>query len=130
MENKETFNYTYSAMQQDEINAIREKYLPKAPPTDREEKLARLRKLDAGADKVGSIAAAVLGVVGVVCFACGMCCVTVWSDRLFVIGVVIGVIGIICMAAALPVCHMVTARKREQIAPEVLKLTEELSKEI
>ena len=39
MENKETFNYTYSAKDQDEIKAIRKKY---AAPEETGDKMAHL----------------------------------------------------------------------------------------
>lgn len=126
MKENETFQYTYSAKQQDEINAIREKYVPKAPPTDREQKLERLRKLDAAADRAGNIAAIAVGLVGMTLFAFGMCCVTAWAERFFALGVVIGVLGLGCMGGALPLYRLVAARKREQLAPEVLRLAEEL----
>ena len=47
MENKEeTFEYTYSAKQQQEIENIRKKYLPKE-----EDKMEQLRRLDRSATK-------------------------------------------------------------------------------
>ena len=42
MENKEGFNFTYSAAQQQEVEDIRKKYLPKE-----EDKMQQLRKLHA-----------------------------------------------------------------------------------
>lgn len=129
MGNNETFNYTYSAKQQDEIKEIRKKYLPQTPPTDYEAKLAQLRKLDASADQAGMVAALIVGIVGMTMFAYGMVCVTAWADRFFALGVVIGMLGLAGMAAAWPLRGLVANHKREQIAPEVLKLTEELSQE-
>lgn len=129
MPENETFSYAYSAKQQDEIEKIRQKYLPKPAPTDREAKLETLRRLDAGADKAGKTASIALGIIAVTLFAYGMVCVTAWAERFFVLGVVIGALGLAGMAAAYPLGRVVTARKREQIAPEVLKLTEELSQQ-
>lgn len=129
MENNETFTYTYSAKQQEEIEAIRKKYLPKPAPSDYEAKLAQLRKLDASADRAGKITSLAAGLIGVTLFAYGMVCVTSWSDKYFSLGVVIGLLGLVLMAAAFPLNHIAAARKREKIAPEVLRLTEELEKE-
>lgn len=42
-EKNATFNYTYSAEQQAEIKRIREKY---TPPTQEEDKMEKLRRLD------------------------------------------------------------------------------------
>ena len=47
---KDTFNYTYSAKQQREIESIREKYLP-----PEESKLDQLRRLDKKATKKGTV---------------------------------------------------------------------------
>ena len=51
-EKKETFNYTYSATQQEEIKKIREKYVR---PTPEEDKMERLRRLDASVTRPGTI---------------------------------------------------------------------------
>jgi hypothetical protein len=42
---------------------------------------------------------------------------------------VIGVIGIAVLVAAYPLYMYITKKQREKIAPEILKLTEELSQE-
>lgn len=52
--NGKTFTYTYSASQQEELKSIREKY---ATPTEAEDKMEQLRKLDASVTKPGMIAA-------------------------------------------------------------------------
>ena len=57
MINKEnTFEYTYSAKQQQEIENIRKKYLPKE-----EDKMETLRRLDKSAENPGLIAALAIG---------------------------------------------------------------------
>ena len=51
MENKgETFTYTYSAKQQEEIRNIQKKYLPRE-----EDKMEQLRRLDRSAARKGTI---------------------------------------------------------------------------
>lgn len=122
-ENKEgeTFSYTYSAKQQEEIDKIRQKYLPRE-----ETKMDRLRKLDESAARPGTIAAATAGIVGVLLLGTGMCCTMVWGGGLFVPGIIVGVAGLLCIAAAHPLFTHITRKRREKIAPEVLELTEEL----
>ena len=44
MENKEGFEFTYSAKEQEEIKRIRKKY---AAPAEEEDKMVQLRRLDA-----------------------------------------------------------------------------------
>jgi hypothetical protein len=120
--NKETFRYTYSAKEQEEIEKIRQKYIPKE-----ENKMEQLRKLDESVTKSGTIAALALGIVSALLLGIGMCCSLVWADRYFVPGIIIGLLGIAGAIAAYPLYNHITAKKREQIAPEILRLTEELS---
>lgn len=124
MENKkETFEYTYSAKQQEEIEKIRRKYMPKE-----EDKMELLRKLDRDVTKPGTIWSIVLGVIGCLIFGAGMSLVMVGPKTFFVLGIVAGLIGIAVMAAALPIYKKITEKERQRIAPQILALTEELSK--
>jgi hypothetical protein len=120
--NVESFNYTYSAKQQEEIEKIRQKYIPKE-----ENKMEQLRKLDESTTMPGTIAALALGIVSALLLGIGMCCSMVWADRYFVHGIVLGLLGIAGAIAAYPLYNHITAKKREQIAPEIMRLTEELS---
>ena len=124
MENKnETFTYTYSSKQQEEIRNIRSKYLPKE-----EDKMEQLRRLDRSASKKGTVVSVTLGVIGCLLLGVGMCCTMVWMQNWFIPGVVIGVLGIAAVAVAYPVYNWITKKEREKLAPQILKLTEELSK--
>lgn len=58
----------------------------------------------------------------------GMCCVMVWQGMCFIPGIVIGLIGMAVVAAAYPVFQRVIKREREKIAPEIIRLTDELLK--
>jgi hypothetical protein len=120
--NKESFHYTYSAAQQEEIEKIRQKYVPKE-----ENKMEQLRKLDESATKPGTIAALALGIVSALLLGVGMCCSMIWADRYFVLGIVLGLIGIAGAIAAYPLYNHITEKKRRQLAPEIMRLTEELS---
>lgn len=121
--NKEGFQYSYSAKQQEEIKKIRSKY--EAP---QEDKMAYLRRLDEGVTKKGTMLSILLGVLGTLLLGVGMCCVLVWKTAWFVPGIIIGVVGIVLVSMAYPVYMQVTKKEREKIAPEVLRLTEELLK--
>lgn len=73
MENQnQTFHYTYSARQQEEIQNIRKRYLPKE-----EDKMEQLRRLDQGTTKKGRILSITLGVIGCLLLGVGMCCTMV-----------------------------------------------------
>ena len=123
MENKDqTFHYTYSARQQEEIQNIRKRYLPKE-----EDKMEQLRRLDQGTTKKGRILSITLGVIGCLLLGVGMCCTMVWMEQLFIPGIVIGLVGIGAVIAAYPLYTRVTRKEREKVAPQILQLTEELS---
>lgn len=124
MEQKnESFQYTYSAKQQEEIKNIRQKYAPKE-----ENKMEQLRRLDKSVTRPGTMAAIAIGVISTLLFGVGMSCTTVGSSQLFIPGIVIGVIGIIGIAVAYPVYVGVTKKQRQKLAPEILRLSEELMK--
>ena len=123
MENKESFNYNYSAAQQAEIKRIRDKYVPKE-----ESKMERLRRLDESAAKPGMIAGIVMGVIGTLVMGFGMCCTMVWGDRLFAPGIVVGILGMACIGAAYPLYSFITKKRREKIAPDIIRLSDELLK--
>ncbi len=120
---KKTFEYTYSARQQEEIRAIRNKYLPK-----QEDKMEQLRRLDKSATKKGTLVSVTVGIVGCLLLGVGMCCTMVWMASLFVPGIVIGLAGIALVAAAYPLYTHITKKEREKLAPQILQLTEELSR--
>ena len=121
---KDTFNYTYSAKQQEEIRRIRKKYLPQEP---KEDKMEQLRRLDQGAAKKGTVVSLVVGIIGCLLLGVGMCCTMVWMEQLFMPGIIIGIVGIVAVAVSYPLYTYITKKEREKIAPQILKLTEELS---
>lgn len=123
MENKETFEYTYSAKDQEEIERIKRKYIPKEA-----DKMELLRKMDRDVTKPGTMWAIIVGTIGCLIFGTGMSLTLVWTDSLLVVGIILGLIGIAIMAAALPIYNKITEKERERIAPQILALTEELSK--
>ncbi len=122
MENKETFSYTYSANQQEEIKKIRDKYLPKEA-----DKMEQLRRLDKSATEKGTTISLIAGIIGTLILGIGMCCCLVWTD-LFIPGIIIGVAGIAVVSIAYPLYNYVTKKEREKIAPEIIRLTDELMK--
>lgn len=118
------FEYTYSAKDQQEIDKIRKKYLPKE-----ENKLETLKKLDRDAEKPGTIISIVVGVIGTLLMGVGMCCTMVWTDTIFVfvLGIIIGIIGMAVLAVAYPLYRAITKRERAKIAEKIIQLSEELS---
>lgn len=121
----ETFTYTYSAARQEEVRRIREKY---AAQTPEETAIERLRKLDKSTTKPGRIAAGAVGVLSTLVMGFGMSCTMVWGETLFIPGVLIGAAGILGVCAAYPLYICITKKRRERLAPEILRLSDELMK--
>ena len=118
----ESFHFTYSAKEQEEIKKIRQKYIPE------NNKMDLLRRLDKSVTQKGTIYAIALGIIGSLLLGIGMCCTMVWSAVWFLPGIAIGIIGIGIMAVAYPAYNYITKKEREKIAPEILRLTDELMK--
>lgn len=125
MESKQnnTFQYTYSAREQAEVERIRSKYAPREAT-----KLEQLQRLDASATNKATAWAIIVGVIGALILGTGMSCCMVFGGGWFVPGIVIGVAGIAAVSLAYPVYNRVLRRERERIAPEILRLSDELMK--
>lgn len=125
MENEQdkTFQYSYSAQQQEEIRQIRRKYQP-----TEQDKMEQLRRLDASATRKGTIVSIVAGSIGGLVFGVGLSCILAFSSTWFVPGILIGTVGLLGMAAALPLYVHITKKERARLAPEILRLTDELMK--
>ena len=131
MENKEGFEFTYSAKEQEEIKRIRKKY---ATPVEEEDKMAQLRRLDASVYSKATTAALVIGVIGALVMGLGMSIVmtdigaALGTILAMIVGVGIGVIGIVLICLAYPMYTRTLKKEREKIAPEIIRLTDELMK--
>lgn len=133
MENKDIFNYTYSAKEQDEIKAIRKKY---AAPEQTKDKMVQLRLLDASVTKKATTFALVLGVIGALVLGMGMSLAMTDIGKIIglpggmtmLIGILIGIVGIVLVCVAYPIYNYVLKKEREKLAPEIIRLTDELMK--
>ncbi len=128
MENKEGFSFTYSAQQQKEIEAIRNKYLPKEA-----DKMEQLRKLHAVPTQKAQSASIAIGVIGALIMGAGMSFAmtdlgAVLGGFTMVLGIVVGIIGMVLVALAYPIYNRVLQKQRKIIAPEILRLSDELLK--
>ena len=131
MGNNEGFNYTYSAKEQEEIKVIRKKY---AASEETEDKMTQLRRLDASVYSKASTAALAVGIVGALIMGIGMSLVmtdigaVLGTVLAMIIGISIGVVGIVLVCLAYPIYNRTLKKEREKIAPEILRLTDELMK--
>lgn len=119
----EQFNYTYSAKEQDEVKKIREKYV-----VQEEDKMEQLRRLDQSVTQKSTMYSIIVGVIGALVLGIGMCCCMVWQGMWFIPGILIGIIGIALVGCAYPIYNHITTKEREKIAPEIIRLTDELMK--
>lgn len=127
------FRYTYSAKEQAELKRIRDKY---TPPTETEDKMERLRRLDASVTQTAQTVALVFGIIGTLILGFGMSlCMTDLGEILgshrdmpMVVGIIIGVVGGILASIAYPVYNAIVKSKRKKLAPEIIRLTDELMK--
>ncbi|MBQ2855214.1 MAG: hypothetical protein IJE81_07055 [Oscillospiraceae bacterium] len=120
MNNDNSFEYTYSAREQEELLKIREKYLPR-----QESRLDQLRRLDSSVTKKATAAALSLGIPSSLVLGTGMSCCIVWGDALMLPGIAVGILGIAGMALSYPLYTRTIRKERARIAPEILRLTEE-----
>ncbi len=129
--NNERFTYTYSAKEQEEIKRIRQKYQPKEV-----DKMEQVRRLDARVNSKAVAWSLALGILGMLIMGSGMSLtMTDLGEKLgmsgstsLILGIVIGIVGMVIAAFAYPTHNKILKRERERIAPEILKLTEELMK--
>lgn len=119
----EEFHFTYSAAEQEELKRIRKKYLP-----PEENPMQRLRALDAGATRKGTALSLILGVLGVLIFGSGMSMIMELPQGYYLPGILLGILGLAAIAAAYPFYHRIVKHERKKIAPEILRLTDELMK--
>lgn len=131
MENNETFRYTYSAKEQQEIRAIRNKY---AAPEKTEDKMEQLRRLDGKVTQKATVVSLVLGILGALIMGSGMSLAMteiggmlgLSAPAAMLIGILTGTVGIVLVCAAYPAYNRIVKRERERIAPEIIRLTDEL----
>ena len=123
-----SFEYTYSAEQQKEVEEIRKKYLPRE-----EDKMEQLRKLHAIPTQKAQAASLAVGIVGALIMGTGMSLAmtdigAALGSLAMVLGIFAGVAGMVLVALAYPAYNRVLKKQREKIAPEILRLADELLK--
>ena len=128
---KSGFSYTYSAKEQEEIKKIREKY---TSPTEAEDKMARLRRLDGSVTQTAQNMALVFGVLGTLILGFGMSLIMTdlsrilgsHEDKAIIVGIIVGVAGGVIASLAYPIYNIILKAKRKKIAPQIIQLSDEL----
>ncbi len=127
------FQYTYSAKEQAELKRIRDKY---TAPTETEDKMTRLRRLDASVTNTAQAVALVFGVIGTLILGFGMSLVMtelaeslgISGDAAMAIGIIVGIVGGVLASLAYPIYNAIVKAKRKKLAPEIIRLADELIK--
>lgn len=127
------FSYTYSAEEQEEVRRIREKYVP---ATEEENKMERLVRLDTRVTQKAQVVSLVLGIIGALVFGFGMSlCMTGIGAAVglkgiasMIVGIAFGIVGAVPVGLAYPAYNHVLKRERDKVAPEIIRLTDELMK--
>ena len=133
MEKKTAFTYTYSAKDQAEIESIRKKY---EPQSHYESNLDRLRKLDASVTSKATMISLIVGVAGTLIAGLGLSLILsdlhslIGLSKSFcqIMGVIIGVVGIFVVSINYPLYDIIIEKERKRIAPEIIRLSNELMK--
>ncbi|MBR4031306.1 MAG: hypothetical protein IKJ07_01080 [Clostridia bacterium] len=129
--NENKFQYTYSVKEQEELRKIREKYAEKE-----ETKIERLRRLDKSAPNRAQTVAITIGVIGALILGFGMslamtdigAALGLAENIAMIVGIAVGFVGGALVALAHPIYRGVLKSERQKIAPEILRLTDELMK--
>ena len=125
MDDKE-FNYTYSAPTEEErkeIQNIQRQYMPKDAET-KDEKMAKLRKLDVIVKTPAKAISSIIGVIGFLCFGLGMSMALEWQMILW--GAIVGIVGLVLMAFAYPIFNKIFSKRKEKYAEQILALSKNL----
>lgn len=121
---KETFKYQYSSERNREIEAIRSKYLPKV-----ESKIDVLKRLDARVRDAGQLEGLTVGVVGALVFGIGMCIGLGAIAAAPILAALFGTVGAAIMVCAYPIYRSISRRIRNELTPEILRLSDEILNE-
>lgn len=125
------FKYTYSTKEHDELIRIRQKYTG-----GEENKMERILRLDKRVTQKSTAVSLAIGIIGALIFGLGMslimtdigASVSLGQTTAFILGIISGIVGGILLALAYPVYIRILKKEREKVAPEIIKLTDELLK--
>ena len=127
METQNVFTYRYSAKENDEIERIRRKYLPKE-----ERKLDALRRLDARVNRPANVFAYTFGSISAVVMGAGMSLVMtdigamIGLTSAMVPGIAIGVVGLAMALINYPVYNSILTSRRKKYASQIMELSEKI----
>ena len=122
MTTENTFHYTYSAPENQEVLNIRKKYLPREAT-----KLEELKRLDGLVQNSGIMEALILGVGGCLVFGLGLCLAMQVIGNAMWLGILLGLVGTVGMICAYPINRKIYNKVKAEYTPRILELTAELT---
>ena len=98
--------------------------------------MEQLRRLDAAVTQKATSVSLVFGVIGALILGMGMSLamtdigkiIGLLGGMAMLVGILIGIVGIVLVSVAYPIYNSIIKKEREKIAPEILRLTDELMK--
>ncbi len=124
MENKKTFEYSYSAPTEEErreIQSIRQRYSSRDCECG---KLERLRLLDSLIKNTAAAISIIVGIVSTLIFGLGMAMILEWG--ILFGGMAVSILGAVGLGFAYPIHKIIMERGKRKYGGEILKLSEEL----
>lgn len=127
MSNEASFQYTYSAPQQQEVLQIREKYLFKTVSS-----LDALKALDRKVKHPADVFCCIYGSVSAIIMGAGMSLVMtdigtiLGLSAVMVPGIAIGVAGLALTLTTYPIHKGMLSRRKQKYGPEILKLSDSI----
>ena len=127
MENEQVFTYNYSAKKNKEIEAIRNRYLPREIS-----ELDMLRKLDADVRRPANVFAYVFGIISAIIMGAGMSLIMteigeiVKIENTMPVGIVIGVIGLILALINYPIYKTILNSRKRKYGSDILSLSDKI----
>lgn len=122
MTNENSFHYTYSAKENQEVLNIRKKYMPQE-----ETKLEELKRLDNLVQSSGVMESLIVGVGGSLIFGLGLCFAMKVIGNAMWLGILLGLIGAVGMLFAYPIHRKFFEKAKNEHTPRILELTAELT---
>ena len=129
MDNQNTFSYNYNAEENQQVNDIRSKYLPR-----QESPLEQLKAMDAKVKRPANVFAYIYGSLSAIIMGAGMSLVmtdigaTLGMENTMLPGIIIGVVGMALALTTYPIHKKMLASRRKKHAPQILELSEKLMK--
>ena len=127
MENKNKFEYTYTAPTEAErkkVESLRREYANEAVS---EGKLERLKRLDNKVKQFPMIVGISLGVIGTLIFGLGLAMILEWGIHVW--GTVVAVVGLVPICLAYPLYKQIFGSRKKKYGAEIIRLSDEILNE-